>query len=73
MRMISFAPLWETLIIKQKRKGDLYEILTSRTVAKLSKNETVSSDTIDKICEYLDCDLEDVCRHVKKREVERKK
>jgi DNA-binding Xre family transcriptional regulator len=71
--MISFAPLWETLAIKKLRKTDLYEILTSRTVAKLSKNEVVKSDTIDKICEFLDCELEDVCRHVKSREVERKK
>lgn len=71
--MISFAPLMETLSIKNMRITDLYEILSTATVSKLRKNQVVKSDTIDKICEYLDCEIDDVCRHVKIREVERKK
>lgn len=34
--------------------------LSSTTLAKFAKNDTVSLDVIDKICSYLHCPIEDV-------------
>lgn len=34
--------------------------LSSSTVAKLSKNEYVSLETVDNICQYFECKIEDV-------------
>lgn len=33
---------------------------SSATLAKMSKNEYVSLETIDSICQYLDCKIEEV-------------
>ncbi len=71
--MVSYKGLWKTLIDRDKKKTDLItEIgISSATLAKLSKNEYVSMETIVKICNWLDCDISDVCEvtKVEKQEV----
>lgn len=59
---IDYGKLWKLLIDKNMSKADLMEItgLSSRVLAKLSKNETVSTDTIVRICSALDCDVSDI-------------
>jgi DNA-binding Xre family transcriptional regulator len=42
------------------RKSDLRNILSPKTVAKLSKNEYVSGEVIDKICLFLNCQPGDI-------------
>ena len=59
---IDYAKLWKLLIDKGMSKTDLIALtgISSRVVAKLSKNETVTTDTIARICEALGCDVADI-------------
>ena len=59
---ISYDKLWETLRERQIKKCDFAEAvgISSRTLAKLSKNESVTTDTLLRICEVLHCRVEDV-------------
>ena len=56
---IDYSKLWKLLIDKNMTKSDLLEItgISSRVLAKLSKNETVTTDTIARICTALHCDV----------------
>lgn len=60
--MITFDPLWRTLKTKGMNKGDLQKLtsLSSSTVAKLAKNEKVSLDVVERICESLQVPIYDV-------------
>lgn len=60
--MISYRPLWVTLINKNKRKMDLVgaQIISRGTLAKMSKNQSVGLDVIGRICQYLHCTVSDV-------------
>lgn len=60
--MISFDPLWQTLKAKGMNKGDLQKLtgLSSTTIAKIGKNESVTLDVVDRICEALKVPIEDV-------------
>ena len=59
---IEYSKLWKLLIDKGMSKTDLMELtgISSRVLAKLSKNETVTTDTIARICETLGCDVSDI-------------
>ena len=65
--MLSYEPLWKTLITKNLKKTDLVinKIISSSTLAKLGKNEPVNSKIYDKICAFLNCEIEDIVKHVK--------
>ena len=58
----SYNRLWKLLIDKDMKKSQLKEKagISSNALAKLGKNESVSLDTIQKICVCLDCDIGDV-------------
>lgn len=60
--MISYNPLWVTLISKNMKKTDLINLigLSSATISKMSKDEYVALNIIEKICLALDCNIEDV-------------
>lgn len=60
--MISYKPLFVTLAKKSMKKSDLRTALNMGpgTIAKMSKNQYISLENIDKICLYLDCNVEDV-------------
>ncbi len=64
---IDYAKLWKLLIDKGMSKTDLLELtgISSRVLAKLSKNETVTTDTLARICTALDCDVSDIMECVK--------
>ena len=59
---ISYNKLWKLLIDKNMNKTDLRDQvhMSSSTLAKLSKNEEVTMDVLKRICETLDCQLEDI-------------
>ena len=46
------------------KKSDLRKVLSSATVAKLSKGEYISGAAIEKICEFLDCQPGDIMERV---------
>ena len=60
--MISYTPLWHTLINKGMNKGDLKNMtgLSFGTIASMGKNEPVNLKQIDRICKALHCKIEDV-------------
>ena len=61
---IDYSNLWKLLAEKRLSKSDLMEVtgLSSRVIAKLVRNETVTTDTIARICAALSCDVGDVMR-----------
>ena len=65
--MLSYEPLWKTLISKNLKRTDLVinKIISSSTLAKLGKNEPVNSNIYDKICFFLNCEIEDIVKHIK--------
>lgn len=60
--MISFKPLWKTLLDKGMKKTDLLAAadISRGTLAKLSKDQYVSLKVIDSICENLDVAIDQV-------------
>lgn len=66
--MISYKPLWHTLINKGLKKTELQKMIktSSRTLAKMQKNEYIGLETIDRICEALNCRIEDIIEYVEK-------
>ncbi len=59
---MDYAKLWKLLIDRGITRTDLLEItgISSRVLAKLSKNETVTTDTLARICAALSCDVGDI-------------
>ena len=59
---VCYNNLFKLLIDKKMKKTDLAREagLTPATLARLSKDEIVSMETIIKICECLNCRIEDV-------------
>ncbi len=62
---VSYIGLWKLLVEKGLQKQDLviYAGLSSATVAKMGKGEPVSSRVLDKICRYLECNVNDIVRY----------
>ena len=60
--MITYKPLWKTLIDNDMKKMDLVTngTLSRGTLAKMGKNEKVSLDVIERICSKLHCKVEEV-------------
>lgn len=60
--MISYKPLFRLLLEKDMTKTQLRTAVgfSSTTLAKLSKGEYISLETIENICKYLNCKIEDV-------------
>ena len=58
----SYKKLWKLLIDKDMKKEDLRQKagITTTAMAKLGRNETVHMDILLKICNALDCKLEDI-------------
>ena len=64
---ISYKPLFMLLVQHEMKKTDLCEKigLATNTLAKFSKNEHVSGETIEKICKFFSCQPSDVYEVVK--------
>ena len=60
--MISYKPLFRLLLERDMTKTKLREAVgfSPATLAKMSKGEYVSLKTIENICKYLNCRVEDV-------------
>lgn len=59
---ISYNKLWKLLIDNHMKKKDLKEKaeLSTATMAKLGKNESVSLDVLVRVCKVLNCEIGDV-------------
>ena len=63
----SYNNLWKLAIDRNLSKTELAKNagITSTTLAKLSKNQYVSMNALDRICTYLNCDISDIVTHIK--------
>ena len=68
---ISYNKLWHLLVDKQLTKTELRNMagVSTNVIAKLGRNETVSMETLAKICYALECDLADIVEMSNGREV----
>lgn len=66
----SYNNLLKVLEGKKMTKEDLKRAtgMSSATIAKLEKNENISMQSLDKICEVLECKVEDVIEFIPTRE-----
>ena len=63
-KMIRYYKLFDLLNRLGMKKSDLRQILSSSTVAKLSKGEYISGEAIEKICKFLHCQPGDIMEYV---------
>ena len=59
---VSYNGLWKLLIDKDMKKKDLQLAtgLSSSTIAKMTKNESVNTEVLVKVCTALGCDIGDI-------------
>ena len=64
---ISYKKLWVLLIEKEISKPKLRKDLklATGTMSKLNKGEEVALSILLRICEYLNCDIGDICEAVR--------
>ena len=64
---ISYKKLWMLLIEKDITKPQLRKDLNlaTGTMSKLNKGEEVALSGLLRICEYLNCDIGDICEAVR--------
>ena len=69
---VSYNKLWKLLIDKGMTKTDLRLAtdMSTTTLAKLGKNETVSMDIMLRICSVLECSFDDIMDLIKNGEDE---
>ena len=63
---LSYNKLWKMLIDKGMNKTDLRikAGISQATLAKLTKRETVTTETLEKICACLNCNISDIVDYV---------
>ena len=66
---ISYKKLWVMLIQKDITKSQLRTDigLSAGTMSKLNKGEEVALSVLLRICDYLECDIEDICAAVRRK------
>lgn len=59
---VSYKKLWKLLIDMDMKKKDLQQAagISSALIAKMGRNENVSTDSLVKICMALKCDIGDI-------------
>lgn len=67
--MISYAPLWATM---EKKHATTYTLqvkgeVSSSTIRRLKAGESVSTNTLDALCQILQCDLPDIIEYIEEK------
>lgn len=64
---LSYNKLWKKIIDKNMNKVQLRDAvgIGPGTLSKLSKNQRVSMEVLEKICNELDCNFGDIVDYVK--------
>jgi predicted transcriptional regulator len=59
---ISYNPLWKLLVEKGMKKNELQKLagFGSSTMTKLKNDETVTTDTLLKVCTVFNCQISDI-------------
>ena len=63
---LDYTNLLKLLIDKQRNKEHLKREagVSAASIARLNKGENVTTDTLLRICQFLDCDIADICEVV---------
>ena len=59
---VSYNKLWKKLIDLDMSKTELREKtgISTKTLAKLSKNENVTTNVLVKVCQVLECNIDEI-------------
>lgn len=59
---VSYKKLWKLLIDLEMKKKDLCELagISHASMAKLGKNENITTDVLLRVCSALHCDISDI-------------
>ncbi len=59
---LCYKKLWKLLIDRNIKKSELRKLanISQSTMAKLSKNQNVTTDILARICVALECELNDI-------------
>ena len=62
----SYNPLWKMLIDRGLKKRELQEMseVSATSIAKLGRNENVTTEVLLRLCESLDCDIQDIMERI---------
>ena len=62
----SYNRLWKMLIDRNMKKGELQDIsnVSAASIAKMGRCENVTTDVLLRICEALDCNIEDIMERI---------
>lgn len=65
--MISYEPLWNTMEEKGISQYNLIKEhnFSSGQLSRIRSNNNISTHTMDKLCGILDCDVQDIVKHIK--------
>lgn len=66
---VSYKKLWKLIIDKDLKKSDVRKLanVSASTFSKMSKNEYVALEVLERICNVLECDIGDVVEVVKEK------
>ena len=62
--MIKYYKLFDLINRREMKKTDLLKIISAPTLAKLSKGDTIKTDIIDKICNFLEVQPGDIMEYI---------
>jgi DNA-binding Xre family transcriptional regulator len=64
----NYNRLWKMLIDRGMKKQDLQKLshVSAASIAKMGRCENVTTDILLRICEALDCDVQDIMERVEK-------
>lgn len=65
----SYNRLWKLLIDRGIKKQELQNMsnVSAASIAKMGRGENVTTDVLLRICEALDCQLEDIVERIEKK------
>ena len=65
--MIKFDRLWKTMEQRGMTTYRLRELcgIDSKTVRRLKANDNIETKTLNKLCAFLDCKIEDIMEFIK--------
>ena len=68
--MMKYYKLFIMLDKKGMKRTDLLQVVSSVTLAKLGKGESVTTDILCKICDFLDCQPGDIMEYIPEQKPE---
>lgn len=67
---ISYKKLWKMLIDKEMNKNDLHNLtgISKSTITKMSNEQYISLEVLERICYILNCNINDVIEFKERNE-----